>query len=116
MPAGRTARLRRLGPLPLLAGPVLYEVGAGHERTPAGAAGLQVGPVPPDPVDLEAIRSHHPDAICVSAVTGKGLDILINRIADLHRAGINPHPIWRDGFSHCGVIHKSPGVAIGFAA
>jgi len=35
------------------------------------------------PDDLDKVRSHHPDALCVSAVTGEGLEELSSRISDL---------------------------------
>ena len=65
-----------------------------------------------DPVDLEAIRSHHPDAICVSAVTGKGLDILINRIADLlnETASIYELLIPHDRYDVISRIHEIGGI------
>jgi GTP-binding protein HflX len=64
------------------------------------------------PAELDAIRSHHPDALCVSAATGQGLDLLINRIADLlnEQAAICELLIPHDRYDVISRIHEIGGI------
>ncbi|MEZ5275494.1 MAG: GTPase HflX [Opitutaceae bacterium] len=87
---------------------VLAEIDADQKRTITVLNKIDLC----EPADLDAIRSHHPDAICVSAVTGKGLDILINRIADLlnEKASIYELLIPHDRYDVISRIHEVGGI------
>jgi GTP-binding protein HflX len=65
-----------------------------------------------DPDELDDIFSHHPNALCVSAVTGKGLDELTHRIADLlnEKASVMELLIPHDRYDVISRIHQVGGV------
>ncbi|RKX29115.1 MAG: GTPase HflX [Verrucomicrobia bacterium] len=65
-----------------------------------------------DSEDLDRIRSHHPDALCVSAVTGEGLEELSIRIADLlnENATIMELLIPHDRYDIISRLHEVGGI------
>ena len=65
-----------------------------------------------NPEDLNNIRSHHPDALCVSAVTGEGIEELIAMIADLlnENATIMELLIPHDRYDVISRIHEIGGI------
>jgi GTP-binding protein HflX len=58
---------------------VLGEIGAQHVRELVVVNKADIA----DPVEIEHLRHRHPDAVCVSARTGAGLDALRVRVAEL---------------------------------
>ena len=87
---------------------VLTEIEADGKRTIAVLNKIDLC----DPEHLENIRSHHPDALCVSAVTGEGIAALTARIADLlnENATIMELLIPHDRYDVISRIHEIGGI------
>jgi len=87
---------------------VLAEINADQKRTITVLNKIDLCPSE----DLDTIRSHHPDAICVSAITGEGLDALTDRMADLlnETAHIVELMIPHDRYDVISQIHEIGGI------